>query len=84
MQLLATPVSRLLIRATPQRVASVLASKRTPLALRGSRSTMLALSFFNVWVLPSHVFGWNRLPSLFKSIASKKRYQYAKRPRRCL
>jgi hypothetical protein len=30
---------------------------------------MLALNFFNVRVLPSHVFGWNRIACLFKSIA---------------
>ena len=71
MWLLATPVSRLLIRATVFRLASVLASKRTPLALRGSRSTMLdgALNFFNTRVLPGHAFGQNPLPSLFKSAA---------------
>jgi hypothetical protein len=89
MQLLATPASRLLIRATPRRVASVVASKRTPLTLlskKRSRSTMLdgALNFFNTRVLPGHAFGQNPLPSLFKSIASKKRSQYAKCPRRCL
>jgi hypothetical protein len=33
---------------------------------------MLALNFFNVRVLPSHMFDWNHLPSLFKSIAFEK------------
>jgi hypothetical protein len=46
---------------------------------------MRALNFFNVRVLPSHVFGWNRLLSLFKSIASlEKQAYFAKYRRRCL
>jgi hypothetical protein len=75
MQLLATlGNAQLLIRATPRRVASVLASKRAPLTLpskKRSRSTMRdsALNFCNTRVLPGGVFSQNPLPSLFKSIA---------------
>jgi hypothetical protein len=77
MRLLATlGKAQLLIRATPQRVASVVASKRTPLALSSSRSTMLAFNFFNIRVLPGHAFGQNPIPSLFKSIAREGAYLF--------
>jgi hypothetical protein len=69
MWLLATPVSRLLIRATVFGLASVLASKRTPLALRGSRETQLAFNFFNIRVFPGPAFGQNPIPRLLKSAA---------------